>query len=352
MPLSRISTTDAVSVTRAGGGASVAGDVREAFTHGPAEQLLVGGVDHVGGRREVSRHARRPQELSASGELGGEGRFPVARHGSAHLGERLAGEVFDLGDLSRRPLAVGHTDPASEACLHRDRGEGVPEQVMEVTGDPGALALCREPSDLGSRFGECPVASLQRDDPVGDDGDDRDGEGCHVVERGGEAVVPRRDGDGHVTCGTFAARAAPATDVKVRSHPGGGVVMEVRAVDHVQLAMPPGREEDARAFYGALLSIDERPKPEHLALRGGCWFERGAVKIHLGAERDFRPARKAHPALLVDDLPALVAKLEAAGVEVRDEEPLPGYQRVYVDDPFGNRIELLEPHPGFNHRPD
>jgi catechol 2,3-dioxygenase-like lactoylglutathione lyase family enzyme len=166
------------------------------------------------------------------------------------------------------------------------------------------------------------------------------------------AVMARLGATSHEpTCGAFAVRAAAATDVKIRSVPGG-VVMEVRAVDHVQLAMPPGHEEDARAFYGVLLGINERPKPEHLAVRGGCWFERGAVKIHLGAEREFRPARKAHPALLVDDLPALVAKLEAAGVEVRDEEPLPGYRRVYVDDPFGNRIELLEPDPGSNHRPD
>lgn len=121
--------------------------------------------------------------------------------------------------------------------------------------------------------------------------------------------------------------------------------MLVRRIDHVQLAMPAGGEERARAFYAGLLGIPEQPKPAHLARRGGCWFERGELKLHLGVDADFRAARKAHPALLVDDLPALVAGLRAAGIAVGDDEPLPGYRRVYVDDPFGNRIELLEPAP-------
>ncbi len=92
-----------------------------------------------------------------------------------------------------------------------------------------------------------------------------------------------------------------------------------------------------------LLGIPEVPKPPHLAARGGCWFEDGDLRIHLGVEQDFRPARKAHPALLVDDLASLVATLHMVGVVVRDDEPLDGYARVYVDDPFGNRIELMEP---------
>ena len=119
--------------------------------------------------------------------------------------------------------------------------------------------------------------------------------------------------------------------------------MPVEAVDHVQLAMPAGGEDAARAFYAGLLGIPEQPKPPHLAARGGCWFESPTVKLHLGVEADFRPARKAHPALLVRDLPALVAQLAAAGVELVDDEPLPGYDRVYAYDPFGNRLELLEP---------
>jgi catechol 2,3-dioxygenase-like lactoylglutathione lyase family enzyme len=119
--------------------------------------------------------------------------------------------------------------------------------------------------------------------------------------------------------------------------------MRVVRIDHVQLAMPAGREAAAVAFYEGLLGIRHVPKPPHLAARGGCWFESDGVKVHLGVEPGFRPARKAHPALLVDDLAALVERLAEAGVPLRDDEPLDGYDRVYADDPFGNRLELLEP---------
>jgi catechol 2,3-dioxygenase-like lactoylglutathione lyase family enzyme len=122
--------------------------------------------------------------------------------------------------------------------------------------------------------------------------------------------------------------------------------MTVTAIDHVQLAMPAGGEREARAFYDALLGIPEQAKPLNLAARGGCWFESDTVKLHLGVDADFRPARKAHPALLVDDLGSLVARLRAAGVDVVDDEPLEGYDRVYAYDPFGNRLELLEPKSG------
>jgi catechol 2,3-dioxygenase-like lactoylglutathione lyase family enzyme len=119
--------------------------------------------------------------------------------------------------------------------------------------------------------------------------------------------------------------------------------MSVIALDHVLLAMPPKREAEARAFYQDLLGIPEVPKPSNLATRGGCWFERGTLKLHLGVEADFRPARKAHPAFLVEDLPALVRRITDSGFVVARDEPLEGYDRVFVDDPFGNRIELLEP---------
>ncbi len=119
--------------------------------------------------------------------------------------------------------------------------------------------------------------------------------------------------------------------------------MPIRAIDHVQLAMPAGAEQKATWFYAGLLGMRLVAKPEHLATRGGCWFEAGPVRIHLGVEGDFRPARKAHPALVVQALDALVATLTSAGVEVRTDEPLEGFERVYVDDPFGNRIELMEP---------
>lgn len=114
-------------------------------------------------------------------------------------------------------------------------------------------------------------------------------------------------------------------------------------IDHVQLAMPPGGEQSARGFYSDVLGLPEKPKPPNLAKRGGCWFESDAVKIHLGVEPGFRPAKKAHPALLVTDLPSLVRRMSEAGVEIVDDEPLEGYDRVYAYDPFGNRLELLEP---------
>ena len=119
--------------------------------------------------------------------------------------------------------------------------------------------------------------------------------------------------------------------------------MTLTRIEHVQLAMPPGEEAAAVAFYVGLLGLSEVPKPSHLAARGGCWFEAGDLKVHLGVETPFVAARKAHPAFLVTDLTSLVGSLRAAGASLRDDEPLEGYDRVYVDDPFGNRIELMEP---------
>ncbi len=119
--------------------------------------------------------------------------------------------------------------------------------------------------------------------------------------------------------------------------------MAVIRLDHVQLAMPAGREGEAIAFYEGLLDIAHVPKPEHLARRGGCWFEDGQVKVHLGVDPDFRPARKAHPALIVDDVRTLARTVADAGFEVIDDEPLEGFDRVYVSDPFGNRLELMQP---------
>ncbi len=119
--------------------------------------------------------------------------------------------------------------------------------------------------------------------------------------------------------------------------------MAVIRLDHVQLAMPAGREADAVAFYEGVLGIPHVPKPDHLAARGGCWFERGDLRVHLGVEADFRPAVKAHPAFIVDDVRGLARAVSAAGLTVHDDEPLDGYDRVYVSDPFGNRIELMQP---------
>jgi len=95
-----------------------------------------------------------------------------------------------------------------------------------------------------------------------------------------------------------------------------GVGVRIRRLDHVQLAMPAGRENDARAFYQGVLGIPEVAKPPQLAARGGCWFEHGDLKVHLGVEADFSPARKAHPAFIVDDLQNLVQRLRDAGHKV------------------------------------
>ena len=122
--------------------------------------------------------------------------------------------------------------------------------------------------------------------------------------------------------------------------------MKIEALDHVQLAMPAGGEAARARLLCRSPRHSRAAEAAALAARGGCWFERGALKVHLGVEADFRPARKAHPAFLVSDLAALVAALEAAGHPTRNDEPLPGYERVYVDDPFGNRLELLEPSRG------
>lgn len=113
-------------------------------------------------------------------------------------------------------------------------------------------------------------------------------------------------------------------------------------IHHVQLAMPHGEEETATRFYEGVLAISRVSKPEHLATRGGCWFESGEVRIHLGVEAAFVPARKAHPALLVNDLGALRRRLEEAGMKVDHDEYLPGFERFYVSDPFGNRLEFLQ----------
>jgi catechol 2,3-dioxygenase-like lactoylglutathione lyase family enzyme len=116
-------------------------------------------------------------------------------------------------------------------------------------------------------------------------------------------------------------------------------------IDHVQLAMPPGREGDAEAFYRDILGFRVVPKPPALAARGGRWFEQGGVHIHLGVEADFQPARKAHPALVVAPFDALLARLAGAGVELRWAADGPGVRRGHIDDCFGNRLELIDPGP-------
>ncbi len=115
----------------------------------------------------------------------------------------------------------------------------------------------------------------------------------------------------------------------------------ITGIDHVQLAVPAGGEETLRAFYGDVLGMTEVPKPAPLAARGGCWFTSGPVVLHLGVEQDFRPARKAHPALVVDDLDALARRLTARGHDVAwADGEIPGVRRFHTHDPFGNRLEF------------
>lgn len=117
--------------------------------------------------------------------------------------------------------------------------------------------------------------------------------------------------------------------------------MAIIGLDHVQIAIPTGGEDRARAFYGDLLGMHEVPKPENLSPTG-CWFERGGVSLHIGVDPDFVPAKKAHPALLVDNLAALREKLTMAGCATHDDRPVGGYDRFFTFDPFGNRIEVMQ----------
>ena len=119
--------------------------------------------------------------------------------------------------------------------------------------------------------------------------------------------------------------------------------MNICDLDHVQVAMPAGEEQRARDFYCGILGLSEIPKPANLAARGGLWFAIGSRQLHLGVDADFHPAKKAHPAFRVQDLPRLLERCRAANVCVVENEPLTGYTRAYVADPFGNRIELLQP---------
>lgn len=120
--------------------------------------------------------------------------------------------------------------------------------------------------------------------------------------------------------------------------------MAFLGIDHVQLAAPPGCEADARRFFGDLLGLEELPKPAPLAVRGGLWFQCGAQQIHIGVEKDFRAAKKAHPALRLRDergIEALKARLQAAGVATRDDPEIESAARFFAEDPWGNRLEFV-----------
>ena len=115
----------------------------------------------------------------------------------------------------------------------------------------------------------------------------------------------------------------------------------LQTLHHIQLAMPAGQEDEARVFYGTVLGLPEKEKPDSLAPRGGCWFQQGGISVHLGVEDPFQPAKKAHPAFTVQSLEDATARLSAYGHAATSPERLPGLRRIYTQDPFGNRIELV-----------
>lgn len=114
-------------------------------------------------------------------------------------------------------------------------------------------------------------------------------------------------------------------------------------IHHVQVSIPAGGEDAARHFYGGLFDFQEISKPANLAQRGGVWFQTGNLQLHLGVDANFSPATKAHVAYEVDDLMTVRVRLAAADVMIIEDEPLPGFDRFYISDPFGNRIEVLAP---------
>lgn len=121
-------------------------------------------------------------------------------------------------------------------------------------------------------------------------------------------------------------------------------------IDHVQFAMPPGREDDARAFFSGQLGMDEEIKPKALRGRGGCWFRRGDCVIHVGVDTQFIPQRKAHAAFLVDDIDQTAAAL-GGGDGITWDDAIPGVRRFYASDPFGNRVEFMQRGQGLSERP-
>lgn len=119
--------------------------------------------------------------------------------------------------------------------------------------------------------------------------------------------------------------------------------VNVVGLDHLQVAIPPETEETARAFYVGVLGLEEIPKPQSLLESGGAWFRVGQVELHLGVELDFIPARKAHPGFRVTDVEVAAAECMAAGLHIQWDARYPGVRRFYVTDPFGNRLEILQP---------
>jgi len=116
----------------------------------------------------------------------------------------------------------------------------------------------------------------------------------------------------------------------------------IKGIDHIQVAAPKGSEDEARRFYGEILGMEELEKPESLKDRGGCWFQCGQQEVHIGIEEPFTPSKKAHPGFVISDLEGLRQALETGGFSVKEDAPILGRNRIFSEDPFGNRIEFLE----------
>jgi catechol 2,3-dioxygenase-like lactoylglutathione lyase family enzyme len=156
------------------------------------------------------------------------------------------------------------------------------------------------------------------------------------------AAVIRLDADGRIALWREWQHLDDALDWDARL--GGPPADDalLAAIDHVQLDLPAGREDDARAFYVDLLGLREIPKPPALAVRGGAWFAGRGVAVHVAVPTDFRPAAHAHPAFVVDDLPTIRGRLTEAGVAIEEDDSGIPVTRCYIRDPFGNRIELID----------
>ena len=129
-----------------------------------------------------------------------------------------------------------------------------------------------------------------------------------------------------------------------------GAMPMITRLDHVHLSMPRGGEAKARAYFGGVLGMKEQPKPEPLALRGGCWFRSGNVIVHVGVEEEFVPPKKAHSAFCVSDLDAVAIRLQEFGAVVAWDQTLPNRRRFHTTDPFGNRLEFLRDGDGFSQK--
>ncbi len=116
-----------------------------------------------------------------------------------------------------------------------------------------------------------------------------------------------------------------------------------KGLHHINLTVPVGSEEQCRNFWGTILGMVELEKPPVLAARGGCWFRGDGLEVHLGVGKDFSPIRKAHPGILVSDLASFAEHLQVHDVPVTWDDDFPGFHRFYSEDPFGNRLEFLQP---------